>query len=56
MLDGAPPTSLSRYDEFTKLIKSMDENTAIRARVVLSFYIHVAEGSGFYEKYPRNCC
>jgi hypothetical protein len=37
------------YDELTALVKSLDQNSPARLRVILSFYIHVAEGSGFYE-------
>jgi hypothetical protein len=37
------------YDDLTDLIKSLDKRDDVRARVVLSFYAHVSEGSGFYE-------
>jgi len=38
------------YDEFSALVKSLgSDNPPVRARVILAFYAHVAEGSGFYE-------
>jgi hypothetical protein len=37
------------YDEFSALVKSLSPEKTVRARVVLAFYAHVAEGSGFYE-------
>lgn len=36
------------YDEFSQLVMSLPKNPA-RVRVVLAFYMHVAEGAGFYE-------
>jgi hypothetical protein len=41
--------SVRAYDEFVSLVKSMDRGGAIRVRVILAFYAHVAEGSGFSE-------
>jgi hypothetical protein len=40
--------SVRAYDEFMSLVNSMNP-APIRIRVVLAFYAHVAEGSGFYE-------
>jgi hypothetical protein len=37
------------YDEFVELIKSLDPGRLVRARIILSFYLHVSEGSGFWE-------
>ncbi|HEY3719077.1 MAG TPA: hypothetical protein VGL41_02945 [Roseiarcus sp.] len=37
------------YDEFSALVKSLSPDKTVRARIVLAFYAHVAEGSGFYE-------
>jgi hypothetical protein len=37
------------YDEFVALIKSLDRADSVRARVILSFYLQVSEGSGFWE-------
>jgi SEC-C motif len=37
------------YDDFRALIKSLDKRDYVRARVILAFYMHVSEGSGFYE-------
>jgi len=37
------------YDEFTALVKSLPREAPVRARVILAFYAHVSEGSGFYE-------
>jgi hypothetical protein len=37
------------YDQFTGLIKSMSKDDIVRLRVILAFYLQVAEGSGFYE-------
>ena len=37
------------YDEFVELIKSLDRARLVRARVILSFYLHISEGSGFWE-------
>lgn len=36
------------YDEFAELVRSLPKTPA-RVRVVLAFYMHVAEGAGFYE-------
>lgn len=41
--------AIRAYDEFLDLIESMSPNSSIRARIILAFYNHVAEGSGFYE-------
>lgn len=41
--------AVKAYDEFVELIKRMDRASPIRIRVVLAFYNHLAEGSGFYE-------
>jgi hypothetical protein len=37
------------YDEFTALIKRLNKDDAVRLRIILAFYLQVAEGSGFYE-------
>jgi hypothetical protein len=37
------------YDQLTALIKSLDKSEPVRIRVILSLYMQVAEGSGFYE-------
>jgi hypothetical protein len=39
------------YDQFSALVKSLnsDSDDMVRVRVILAFYAHVAEGSGFYE-------
>lgn len=37
------------YDEFSALVKSLSREKTVQARVILAFYAHVAEGSGFYE-------
>jgi hypothetical protein len=37
------------YDEFSALVKSLSSDKTVPARIVLAFYAHVAEGSGFYE-------
>ena len=37
------------YDQFTAHIKALKKDDPIRVRVALAFYLHVAEGSGFYE-------
>ena len=41
--------SVRAYDEFSAHLRSLEQETAIRVRIVLSFYNHVAEGAGFYE-------
>jgi hypothetical protein len=40
--------SVRAYDEFAELVRSLPK-TLGRVRVVLAFYMHVAEGAGFYE-------
>src|SRR6266849_2862045 len=40
--------SVRAYDEFAELVRSLPKAPA-RVRVVLAFYMHVAEGAGFYE-------
>jgi hypothetical protein len=40
--------SVRAYDEFAELVRSLPKTPA-RVRVVLAFYMHVAEGAGFYE-------
>jgi hypothetical protein len=37
------------YDEYTTLIKSLNKDDLVRIRVILAFYAHVSEASGFYE-------
>jgi hypothetical protein len=37
------------YDEFSVFLKSVDKQSPVYVRVMLAFYAHVAEGSGFYE-------
>jgi hypothetical protein len=37
------------YDQYAELLKAIKKENPIRVRVVLDFYLHVAEGSGFYE-------
>jgi len=37
------------YDQFTAHIKGLSKDDPIRIRIVLAFYLQVAEGSGFYE-------
>jgi len=52
MRDGGWSTAheaVRAFDDFSALIKSLDKKEFVRARIVLSFYAHVAEGSGFYE-------
>lgn len=31
------------------LVRSLDKGQLVRARLILAFYLHVAEGAGFYE-------
>ena len=40
--------SVRAYNEFAELVRSLPKTPA-RVRVVLAFYMHVAEGAGFYE-------
>lgn len=40
--------SVRAYDEFAELVRSLPKTPA-RVRAVLAFYMHVAEGAGFYE-------
>ena len=40
--------SVRAFDEFAELVRSLPKTPA-RVRVVLAFYMHVAEGAGFYE-------
>jgi hypothetical protein len=37
------------FDQFEALIKKMDKKDLVRVRVALTFYMHAAECSGFYE-------
>jgi hypothetical protein len=37
------------YDDFMGLVSKMEEGDRCRIRVLLAFYLHVAECSGFYE-------
>ena len=37
------------YDQFSAHIKSLKKDDPVRLRIALAFYLHVAEGSGFYE-------
>jgi hypothetical protein len=37
------------YDDFTKHIKSLSNDATVRIRIILAFYMHLAEGAGFYE-------
>lgn len=42
--------AIHAYDQYTELIKNLiGKDDIIRVRVILAFYMHVAEGSGFYE-------
>lgn len=41
--------SVRAYDDFEALVKKMSKDDLRRVRVLLSFYLHVSEGSGFYE-------
>lgn len=41
--------AMRAYEEFSALVKSLSPEEHVRPRVVLAFYAHVAEGSGFYE-------
>jgi hypothetical protein len=37
------------YDQYFELVRSLDKDQLVRARLILAFYLHVAEGAGFYE-------
>jgi hypothetical protein len=37
------------YDQYSAHIKSLKKDDPVRLRIALAFYLHVAEGSGFYE-------
>jgi hypothetical protein len=37
------------YDQYFELVRSLDKDQIVRARLILAFYLHVAEGAGFYE-------
>jgi hypothetical protein len=37
------------YDQYTALLKAMNKEDPMRIRIALDFYLHVSEGSGFYE-------
>jgi len=37
------------YDEDKALLEAIEKDEIVRLRVVLGFYLHVAEGAGFYE-------
>jgi hypothetical protein len=37
------------YDDFEALVNKMSKDDLCRVRVLLSFYLHISEGSGFYE-------
>ena len=37
------------YDQYTALLAKLSKDDVVRLRVVLSFYLHAAECSGFYE-------
>jgi hypothetical protein len=41
--------AIRAYDEFKTFVKSLDNNDPIRVRMLLAFYAHVSEGSGFFE-------
>jgi hypothetical protein len=41
--------SVLAYDQFTALVRGLNQEASIRVRVILAFYNHVAEGAGFYE-------
>ncbi|MCC5467641.1 hypothetical protein [Pelosinus baikalensis] len=41
--------ALHAYKEYIELIKKIPDGTPIKIRVMLAFYNHVSEGSGFYE-------
>ena len=41
--------AVQAYDQYTALVKSLSKDEIARVRVILAFYMHVAEGSGFYE-------
>jgi hypothetical protein len=52
MQDGGWNTAeeaIRAADQFTEHIKSIEKDDPIRVRIALAFYLHVAEGSGFYE-------
>jgi hypothetical protein len=37
------------YHQYFELVRSLDKDQIVRARLILAFYLHVAEGAGFYE-------
>jgi hypothetical protein len=37
------------YDEFTEHVNTIGREKLVRIRIILAFYLHVAEGAGFYE-------
>jgi Valyl tRNA synthetase tRNA binding arm len=41
--------AIHAFDQFSNLLKKLDKNDPARVRVFLAFYMHVAEGAGFYE-------
>ena len=47
--------AVTAFDEYSALLKSMNAEELVRIRVLLAFYLHASECSGFYEK-PRSCC
>ena len=52
MQDGGWNTgeeAVRAYDQFTEHIKSLSKDSLVRVRIMLAFYLTIAEGSGFYE-------
>ena len=52
MQDGGWNTAeeaVHAYEQFSKLLEKLSHDDVVRIRVVLAFYQHVAECSGFYE-------
>jgi hypothetical protein len=37
------------YDQYFELVRLLDKDQIVRARLILAFYLHVADGAGFYE-------
>lgn len=52
MQDGGWNTAqeaVCAFDDFMALVNKLDKGDRVRVRVLLSFYLQVSEGSGFYE-------
>jgi hypothetical protein len=52
MQDGGWNTgeeAVQAFDQFTEHIKSLEQNSAVRIRIILAFYLMLSECSGFYE-------